>query len=94
MDITAWLLWFLAALHRAIQHAHTTLDAVLAKAHFWQRFASTPFNPRQIKLLNGSEVELSSDEFFQEWLSTQAVDTPLKDQAIKLRTQTLKALTK
>jgi DNA repair exonuclease SbcCD nuclease subunit len=45
-------------------------------------------------LLDGSEVELSSDEFFQEWLSTQAVDTPLKDQAIKLRTQTLKALTK
>ena len=27
-------------------------DAVLAKAHFWQRFASTPFNPRHITLLN------------------------------------------
>ena len=44
-------LWFVT-LHRAIQHAHTTLDAVLAKARFWQRFASTPFNPRHITLLN------------------------------------------
>jgi Fic family protein len=81
MDITAWLLWFLAALHRAIQHAHTTLDAVLAKAHFWQRFASTPFNPRQIKLLNrlldGFDGKLTT----RRWASMAncSQDTALRD---------------
>jgi len=45
-------------------------------------------------LLDGSEVELSSDEFFQEWLATRAVEASLKEQAVKLRTRTLKALTK
>jgi len=81
MDITAWLLWFLAALHRAIQHAHTTLDAVLAKAHFWQRFASTPFNPRHITLLNrlldGFDGKLTT----RRWASMAncSQDTALRD---------------
>ena len=52
MDITAWLLWFLAALHRAIQHAHTTLDAVLAKAHFLATLCQHAIQPRHITLLN------------------------------------------
>ena len=29
-----------------------TLDAVLAKARFWQRWATAPLNERQVKVLN------------------------------------------
>ena len=40
LDVTEWLAWFLTALGRAIDHAHTTLDAVLVKARFCAARAS------------------------------------------------------
>jgi Fic family protein len=52
MDVTEWLAWFLDTLHRAVDQAQHTLDAVLTKARFWQRWATTPLNERQVKLLN------------------------------------------
>src|SRR5690606_30543102 len=52
MDVTDWLAWFLDTLHRAIQQSQQTLDAVLTKARFWQHWATTPLNGRQVKLLN------------------------------------------
>lgn len=42
-----WLAWFLKTLHRAVDQAQHTLDAVLAKTRFWQRWATTPLNDRQ-----------------------------------------------
>lgn len=52
LEVTEWLAWFLAALHRAVDRAQRTLDAVLTKARFWQRLAGKPLNARQVKLLN------------------------------------------
>jgi Fic family protein len=52
LDITAWLAWFLACLHRAIVAARSDLAAVLGKAEFWAQHANTPLNPRQTKVLN------------------------------------------
>ena len=52
MDVTEWLAWFLDVLHRAVDQAQRTLDAVLIKARFWQHWAATPLNERQVKLLN------------------------------------------
>ncbi|MFG1792005.1 Fic family protein [Nocardia sp. NPDC049149] len=52
LDVTEWLLWFLAALQRAIDHADGTVDAVLTKARFWRRWVQTPMNARQIAMLN------------------------------------------
>lgn len=52
MDVTEWLAWFLNSLHRAIDQAQHTLDAVLVKTRFWQHWATTPLNERQVKLLN------------------------------------------
>jgi Fic family protein len=52
MDVTEWLAWFLDTLHRAVDQAQHTLDAVLTKARFWQRWATTALNERQMKLLN------------------------------------------
>jgi Fic family protein len=48
LDVTEWLTWFLETLHRAVEEAHHTLDTVLAKARFWQRFAGKPMNARQV----------------------------------------------
>src|SRR5258706_4222720 len=52
LDVTEWLAWFLNTLHRAVDQAQHTLDAVLAKTRFWQRWATTPLNERQVKLIN------------------------------------------
>ena len=68
LDVTEWLAWFLDTLHRAVDQAQHTLDAVLAKTRFWQRWAESsmvaPLNERQVKLINrlldGFEGKLSS----------------------------------
>lgn len=52
LEVTDWLEWFVGCLLRAISSAEEILAAVLAKASFWQRWAGTPMNERQIKLLN------------------------------------------
>ena len=52
LDATEWLAWFLACLLRALQDADQVLSRVLLKANFWRRWTGTPFNERQIKVLN------------------------------------------
>jgi len=81
LEITGWLLWFLATLLRAVEAAHTVLDAVLAKAHFWQRWAATPMNARQTKLLNalldGFDGKLTSKKWAA--IAKCSPDTALRD---------------
>jgi Fic family protein len=52
LDITAWLVWFLACLGRALQATEQTLTKVFTKARFWDQHAALPFNARQQRLLN------------------------------------------
>lgn len=81
LDVTEWLVWFLATLHRAVDQAQLTLDAVLIKARFWRRFAGTAMNERQAKLLNrllnGFDGKLTS----QKWaaIAKCSPDTALRD---------------
>lgn len=81
LDVTAWLAWFLGALHRALSNAQHTLDAVLAKARFWQRWATTPLNPRQVllleRLLDGFEGKLTSSKWSA--IAQCSPDTALRD---------------
>lgn len=81
LDVTAWLDWFLGALHRALGSAQHTLDMVLAKARFWQRWATTPLNPRQVLLLNrlldGFEGKLTSSKWSA--IAKCSADTALRD---------------
>lgn len=81
LDIDEWLAWFLATLGRAIEEAQRTLDAVLVKARFWQRWGSTPFNERQVKLLNrlldGFEGKLTSSKWAA--IAKCSPDTALRD---------------
>jgi len=81
LDVTDWLSWFLSTLKDAVEQAHGTLDAVLAKARFWQRFAGVPMNARQIKLLNklldGFEGKLTSSKWAA--IAKCSPDTALRD---------------
>ena len=81
MDVTEWLAWFLDTLHRAVDQAQYTLDAVLTKARFWQRWATTPLNERQVKLLNklldGFEGKLTSSKWAS--IAKCSPDTALRD---------------
>lgn len=81
LDITPWLLWFLETLLRAVEAAHATLDAVLSKTHFWQRWAATPMNARQMKLLNalldGFDGKLTSKKWAV--IAKCSPDTALRD---------------
>ena len=52
LDITEWLVWFLACLDRAITATETTLGAVFRKAAFWDKNAGGTINERQKKMLN------------------------------------------
>jgi len=81
LDVTEWLAWFLATLHRAVDQAQHTLDAVLAKTRFWQRWATTPLNERQVKLVNrlldGFEGKLTSSKWAA--IAKCSPDTALRD---------------
>ena len=81
MDATAWLAWFLNVLHRAVDQAQRTLDAVLVKTRFWQRWAATPLNARQVqllsKLLDGFDGKLTSSKWAA--IAKCSPDTALRD---------------
>jgi Fic family protein len=81
LDVTEWLAWFFDTLYRAVDQAQHTLDAVLVKARFWQRWATTPLNQRQVKLLNklldGFEGKLTSSKWAT--IARCSPDTALRD---------------
>jgi Fic family protein len=81
LEVTAWLMWFLGCLLRAIQGADETLSQTLSKARFWQRWAGLPFNERQIKLLNrlldGFDGKLTSSKWAA--IAKCSQDTALRD---------------
>jgi len=81
LDVTEWLMWFLGTLHRAMDSAQQTLDVVLVKTKFWQRWSGTPLNERQIKLLNrlldGFDGKLTSSKWAS--IAKCSPDTALRD---------------
>jgi Fic family protein len=81
MDVTPWLAWFLGCLLRAIEGAEASLSAVLGRSRFWQRWAETPFNERQIRLVNrlldGFEGKLTSSKWAS--IAKCSPDTALRD---------------
>ena len=81
LDVTEWLSWFLETLQRAVDQAQHTLDAVLTKTRFWQRWATTSLNERQVKLLNklldGFEGKFTSSKWAA--IAKCSPDTALRD---------------
>jgi Fic family protein len=81
MDVTEWLAWFLDTLHRAVDQAQHTLDVVLTKTRFWQHWAGTPLNERQVKLLNRLLDGLDGKLTSRKWaaIAKCSPDTALRD---------------
>jgi len=81
LDITAWLLWFIACLDRAFDGAETILASVMRKARFWEALADQPLNERQRKVLNrlldGFEGKLTNAKWAA--LVKTSSDTALRD---------------
>ncbi|WP_240162288.1 Fic family protein [Glaciimonas sp. PAMC28666] len=81
LNVTHWLMWFLETLKRALEQANKTLDTVLSKAKYWQRWVETPMNARQIKILNrlldGFDGKLTSSKWAA--ISKCSPDTALRD---------------
>jgi Fic family protein len=79
--VTEWLVWFITALMRAVDSAHLTLDSVLQKTNFWQRWAQMPLNERQVAMLNrvldGFQGRLTSSQWAK--LVKCSPDTALRD---------------
>ncbi|WP_306299151.1 Fic family protein [Brevundimonas diminuta] len=81
LDVTAWLLWFIACLDRAFDGAETILASVMRKARFWETLADQPLNERQRKVLNrlldGFEGKLTNAKWAA--LAKTSSDTALRD---------------
>jgi Fic family protein len=81
LDITAWILWFLGCLDRAIDGAEIALASVLAKARFWAGHADAALRDRQRlivnRLLDGSEGKLTSSKYAR--LAKCSQDTASRD---------------
>lgn len=80
-DITAWLLWFLDCLEKALDSTENLLSGVLDKARFWEQHRNVQINERQRKLIN-----LLFDGFFGKLTSSKwakiakcSPDTALND---------------
>ena len=81
LDITSWIEWYLNCMQHAIAASEMTLEAVLAKARFWEAHAGQSFNDRQRevinRLLDGFEGKLTSSKWAK--LTKCSQDTALRD---------------
>ncbi|MDR0781943.1 MAG: Fic family protein [Pseudomonadales bacterium] len=81
LDITDWLVWFLACLDSAIANADAMLSRIIHKARFWEAMANQPLNERQRKVINkmldGLEGTLTSSKWAK--LTHTSPDTALRD---------------
>lgn len=81
LDITAWLLWFLDCLKRAMDNTYLTLEKVRARTAFWEEHSSTDLNTRQQKM-----IAILLNDFFgnlnvSKWakITKCSTDTALRD---------------
>ena len=81
LDITPWLLWFIACLDRAFDGAETILASAMRKARFWESVAAQPLNERQHKVINrlldGFEGKLTNAKWAA--MTKASADTALRD---------------
>lgn len=81
LDITPWLLWFIACLGRAFDGADTVLASVMYKARFWESIVGQALNERQRKVINrlldGFEGKLTNAKWAT--IAKTSSDTALRD---------------
>lgn len=81
LDVTAWLLWFLACLGRAIDRAEHALALVTHKAKLWDAINRARVNERQRKVINrladGFQGALTTSKYGR--IAKCSSDTALRD---------------
>ncbi|MCM1110471.1 MAG: Fic family protein [Clostridium sp.] len=81
LDITEWILWFLGTLEDAVVRTSATIERILRKAAWWDRFRAVAVNERQRKVLNrlwdGFEGKLTTSKWAKICRCSQ--DTALRD---------------
>lgn len=83
IEITACLLWFIECFSKSLAAAEEATSGVLRKADFWQRYALTPLNEREKKVLNrlldGFEGKLTA----RKWAAMAKCSMPTAQRDIK-----------
>lgn len=81
LDITDWILWFMACLDRGIVGTEEDLTGVLGKAKFWEKHATTLLNERQRTMLNKQLDGIDGKMTTGKWskISKCSPDTALRD---------------
>jgi len=62
LDITPWLVWFLAQLEAAIRSSESIVEAVLTRTRFWMQHSRSEVSERQLKAL-GRMLDTLPQEF-------------------------------
>ena len=61
-DITPWIEWHLKTLKNAMQSGLKSIEYLVQKTKFWDRYKNYPLNERQIKVLN-KILDMGSENF-------------------------------
>lgn len=67
IDITQWILWFFGCLEKAIRTALDSIEIILHKSEYWDKFKNVEINERQRKIINrlwdGFDGKLTSSKW-------------------------------
>lgn len=80
-DVTDWLLWFLDILTKALRHSSNVAAKVLHRTAFWQTYATTPLNERQVQMLRKLRDDFFGKLTTDKWAKMMrcSKDTALRD---------------
>ena len=81
LDVTAWLMWFLSCLLRAVQSANEELKGVVYLANLSHRLPTGKLNERQMKMLNMMMHGFNGNLTTGKWakIAQCSTDTALRD---------------
>lgn len=81
LDITAWMVWFLECLRKAILSSNFIIDKVVKKHQFWMKNAGLIQNERQRKVLNKVIDNFEGNLTTSKWakMTKTSQDTALRD---------------
>lgn len=81
MDVSQWLVWYFERLTEALEATNETLSKILVKAEFWKLYKETPFNKRQVEMINKLQDDFFGKLNSSKWAKMMKVhrDTALRD---------------
>lgn len=80
-DITAWILWFLNTLKKALLETEKSMKMIVQKAEFWERNRNISINERQRIMINKLYDDFVGKLTSSKWakITKTSKDTALRD---------------